>query len=147
MKRRILIVDDDMAVLLTLKAVLELHEFEVETASSTQEALQKMQGGVFQMVITDVRMEHEDAGFEVVRAARSQPYDPATAMLTAYPPRNGSWSDYGAESLLVKPVGTEDLVRQVESLLVQHEDAKQRRRQLAEHPSKFTEKEAGRRAS
>ena len=30
MKRRILIVDDDMAVLLTLKAVLELHEFEVE---------------------------------------------------------------------------------------------------------------------
>ena len=134
MKRRILIVDDDMAVLLTLKAVLELHEFEVETASSTQEALQKMQGGVFQMVITDVRMEHEDAGFEVV-------------MLTAYPPRNGNWNEYGAESLLVKPVGTEDLVRQVEALLVQHEDAKQRRRQLADHPSKFTEKEAGRRAS
>ena len=147
MKRRILIVDDDMAVLLTLKAVLELHEFEVETASSTQEALQKMQGGVFQMVITDVRMEHEDAGFEVVRAARTQPYDPATAMLTAYPPRNGNWSEFGAESLLVKPVGTEDLVRQVEALLIQHEDAKQRRRRLAEHPSKVTEKEAGRRAS
>ena len=70
MKRRILIVDDDMAVLLTLKAVLELQGFHVETASSTTEALQKMQNGVFQMVITDVRMESEDAGFEVVRAAR-----------------------------------------------------------------------------
>ena len=83
-----------------------------------------MQNGVFQMVITDVRMESEDAGFEVVRAARLQSYDPATAMLTAYPPRSGNWSEHGADSLLVKPVGTEDLVRQVEALLIQHEDAK-----------------------
>ena len=147
MKRRILIVDDDMAVLLTLKAVLELQGFDVETASSTSEALQKMQAATFQMVITDVRMESEDAGFEVLRAARTQAYDPATAMLTAYPPRNGNWSEFGAESLLVKPVGTEDLVRQVEALLVQHEDAKQRRRQTADNASKLAEKEAGRRAS
>jgi DNA-binding response OmpR family regulator len=147
MKRRILIVDDDMAVLLTLKAVLELQGFEVETASSTQEALRRLQDGVFQMVMTDVRMESEDAGFEVVRAARSQPYDPATAILTAFPPRSGGTGDSGADSLLVKPVGTEDLVRQLEALLVQHEDAKQRRRQAAENPSKFAEKEAGRRAS
>lgn len=147
MKRRILIVDDDMAVLLTLKAVLELHGFEVETASSIKEAVQKLNGGVFQMVITDVRMESEDAGFEVVRSARQQPYDPATAILTAFPPLNGSWQGQGAESLLVKPVGTEDLVRQVEALLVQHEDTKQRRRQAAEESSKFAEKEAGRRAS
>jgi len=147
MKRRILIVDDDMAVLLTLKAVLELQGFHVETASSTTEALQKMQNGVFQMVITDVRMESEDAGFEVVRAARLQSYDPATAMLTAYPPRSGNWSEHGADSLLVKPVGTEDLVRQVEALLIQHEDAKERRREAAQSPSKLAEKEAGRRAS
>ena len=32
MKRRILLVDDDLAVLLTLKAVLELNHFEVDTA-------------------------------------------------------------------------------------------------------------------
>ena len=38
MKRRILLVDDDLAVLLTLKAVLELHGFEVETAGSSAEA-------------------------------------------------------------------------------------------------------------
>jgi DNA-binding response OmpR family regulator len=31
MRRRILLVDDDVTVLLTLKAVLELHEFEVLT--------------------------------------------------------------------------------------------------------------------
>ena len=34
MKRRILLVDDDVTVLLTLKAVLELNQFEVQTAGS-----------------------------------------------------------------------------------------------------------------
>jgi DNA-binding response OmpR family regulator len=126
MKRRILLVDDDLAVLLTLKAVLELHQFEVNTASSAAEAMEKMASGVYQMVITDARMETEDAGFQVVRAARQQSYNPATALLTAYPPSNGSWKEEGAQSLLVKPIGTKDLVRQIEALLVRHEDEKQR---------------------
>ena len=34
MKRRILLVDDDVTVLLTLKAVLELNQFDVQTAGS-----------------------------------------------------------------------------------------------------------------
>jgi DNA-binding response OmpR family regulator len=129
MKRRILLVDDDVAVLLTLKAVLELHEFAVETATSAAEAKEKLASGVYQMVITDARMENENAGFEVIRAARRQAYKPATALLTAYPPENGDWKQEGAQSLLVKPVGTQDLLRQIEALLVlqrdaQHEDEK-----------------------
>jgi DNA-binding NtrC family response regulator len=131
MKRHILLVDDDVTVLLTLKAVLEMHGFEVQTAASAGEALEKLQSGVYQMVITDVRMETEQAGLEVIRAARSQPYDPATALLTAYPPEDGEWGKQGAQSILVKPVGTETLVRQLEALLIQHEDAKERRRNEA----------------
>jgi CheY-like chemotaxis protein len=42
MKRRLLLVDDDLAVLLTLKTVLEFHGFEVETAASTAEALARL---------------------------------------------------------------------------------------------------------
>lgn len=124
MKRRILLVDDDLAVLLTLKAVLELHQFDVTTASSAAEAIEKLASGVYQMVITDARMETEDAGFHVVRAAKRQSYNPATALLTAYPPSDGSWTDDGSQSLLVKPIGTKDLVRQIEALLVRHEDEK-----------------------
>jgi len=59
MKRRILLVDDDLAVLLTLKAVLELQGFEVETAASSAEALARIESGVYQMVISDLRMETE----------------------------------------------------------------------------------------
>jgi DNA-binding NtrC family response regulator len=127
MKRRILLVDDDVAVLLTLKAVLEMHDFEVHTAQSVPEAVGKLTSGTYQMVITDMRMETESAGYQVVQAAKKQSYRPATAILTAYPPIEADdWKDHGAESLLVKPVGTKDLVRQIEALLVTHEDHKQR---------------------
>lgn len=127
MKRRILLVDDDVAVLLTLKAVLEMHGFDVHTASSVSEAINKLQAGPYHMVITDMRMETETAGWKVVEAAREQEYRPATAILTAYPPPDTNWQDQGAQSLLVKPIGTRDLVRQIEALLVNHEDEKQSR--------------------
>ena len=116
MKRRILLVDDDVTVLLTLKAVLELNQFDVQTAGSAAEAVQKLASGTYEMVITDSRMETDDAGFHVIRAARQQLYNPATALLTAYPPRNFDWKQDGAQSVLVKPIGTQDLLRQIEAL-------------------------------
>jgi DNA-binding NtrC family response regulator len=127
MKRRILLVDDELAILLTLKAILEMNGFEVETASSTREAKQKLSSGVFTMVITDMRMESETSGYDVIRAARSQAYNPATAILTAYPNLGGDWKNEGAESLLVKPMNTGDLLRQLEALLVTHQDSKQQK--------------------
>jgi len=118
MKRRILLVDDDVAVLLTLKAVLELHGFEVETAATTAQAFARLESAAFHMVISDLRMETEQAGMEVIRAARRQSYDPATALLTAYPPstertNHGHEAEGQPDSMLVKPLGTNDLVRQI----------------------------------
>jgi DNA-binding response OmpR family regulator len=144
MKRRILLVDDDLAVLLTLKAVLELHEFEVETAGSTAEAFTRMDTGVYHMVISDLRMETEEAGLEVIRAAQRQSYAPATALLTAFPPSDDYWTDGRRgtdhpDSLLVKPVGTRDLVRQIEALLIRNAD-QQQDRQRARNPQTPTPK-------
>ena len=125
MKRRILLVDDEIPILLTLKAILEMNDFEVETAESAREAEQKLDAGTFQMVITDMRMETDTAGYDVLRAAKRQPYNPATAVLTAFPTMVNGEADLKAESLLVKPVGTDHLLRQIEVLLIQHEDKKQ----------------------
>jgi len=158
MKRRILLVDDDLAVLLTLKAVLELHGFEVETAGSSAEASARMESGVYQMVISDLRMETEEAGLEVIRTARRQAYDPATALLTAYPPcgehwrgerRDGQhwdgedWTGENSDSLLIKPLGTRDLLRQVEALLIRHADLKQLRKQNSASKAQEANRRAG----
>lgn len=115
--RRVLLVDDDKPVLLTLKAVLELNGFEVVTAASGAEACEKLKSGEYDAVITDVRMETEEAGLDVLRLARAQRNRPATAILTAYPPADDSWRKDAAESLLVKPIGMRQLVQQLETLL------------------------------
>jgi DNA-binding response OmpR family regulator len=93
------------------------------------------------MVISDLRMETEEAGLEVIRTARRQAYDPATALLTAYPPsgehwdgkhRDGEdWRGENSDSLLIKPLGTGDLLRQVEALLIRHADKQLRQRNPA----------------
>jgi len=124
MKRRILLVDDELAILLTLRAVLEMNGFEVDTAASSREAEQKLNNGVYEMVISDMRMETETSGYDVIRAAREQTYDPATALLTAYPTLSERWQSEGVQSLLVKPVNTPDLIRQLEALLITHQDQK-----------------------
>ena len=115
MKRRILLVDDELAILLTLKAVLELHDFDVETAASAREAKSKIRGNTYHMVITDMRMENERAGIDVVRAARDADYDPAVAMLTAFPLPGEEWESAGADQMLVKPMNTNDLLAGIES--------------------------------
>lgn len=126
MKRRILLVDDEPAILLTLKALLDIHGFEVETASSARDAKAKLRISTFHMVITDMRMEHNEAGLEVSRAAKKTSYNPAVAVLTAFPVNDDIWRDEGADEMLVKPLNSQALIRQLEALLVSHEDKKHR---------------------
>lgn len=128
MKRRILLVDDELAILLTLKAVLEIHGFEVETAASAREAKAKIRANTYHMVITDMKMESDNSGLEVVHAAKKAVYRPAVAMLTAYPLTGSDWRDEGADEMLVKPMNTHDLLLQIEALLVSHEDKKLKQR-------------------
>lgn len=124
MKRRILLVDDEVAVLLTLKAVLEISGFEVETAASAREAKLRLKSNEYHMVITDLRMESDTAGREVAAAAKKAANRPAVAMLTAYPPQNEEWAAEATDKVLVKPMNTQDLLRQIEAMLVSHEDKK-----------------------
>jgi DNA-binding response OmpR family regulator len=121
MKRRILLVDDEVAVLLTLKAVLEISGFEVDTAASAREGKSKLHTHEYQMVITDMRMESEASGREVMEAARAAIYRPAVALLTAFPVADEDWQEMGADKMLVKPMHTRVLLEQLEKLLVSHE--------------------------
>jgi DNA-binding response OmpR family regulator len=121
MRRRILLVDDEVAVLLTLKAVLEISGFEVDTAASAREGVSKLHTREYQMLITDMRMEHDVAGVEVIKAARAAEYHPAVALLTAFPLAEEDWQEMGADRLLVKPMHTRILLQQIEDLIASHE--------------------------
>lgn len=124
MKRRILLVDDEVAVLLTLKAVLEISGFDVDTATSARDGKLKLRKFQYDMVITDMRMESEESGVDVVKAARAAAYQPAVAMLTAFPTDDEGWQYTGADKMLVKPMQTRILLQQIEKLLETHEAKK-----------------------
>jgi DNA-binding response OmpR family regulator len=121
MKRRILLVDDEVAVLLTLKAVLEISGFDVDTAASAREGKSKLRTREYHMVISDMRMESDAAGAEVIAAARAASYHPAIALLTAFPVADDDWQGMGADKMLVKPMHTKILLQQIEKLLASHE--------------------------
>lgn len=119
-KRKVLLVDDEVPVLLTMKAVLEISGFDVDTATSAREGKLRIKKNEYQMIITDMRMESEAAGRDVIHAARTAPYHPAVALLTAFPMTDEDWQDMGADKMLVKPMQTAQLIKQLEKLLESH---------------------------
>ena len=119
-KRKVLLVDDEVTVLLTMKAVLEISGFDVDTAASAREGKSKIKLREYQMIITDMRMESDAAGREVIQAARNAPYHPAVALLTAYPLADDDWQGIGADKMLVKPMQTAALIQSIERLMDSH---------------------------
>ncbi|RYE40483.1 MAG: hybrid sensor histidine kinase/response regulator, partial [Sphingobacteriales bacterium] len=80
----ILIVDDTPENLISLKKVLEVNNFEVDTASSGEEALKKVLKNEYVLIILDVQMPGMD-GFEVAEALSgfSKTKDTAIIFLSA----------------------------------------------------------------
>lgn len=80
----ILIVDDTPENLISLKRVLETHNFEIDTASSGEEALKKVLRNEYVLIILDVQMPGMD-GFEVAEAISgySKAKDTAIIFLSA----------------------------------------------------------------
>ena len=125
MKRRILVVDDEPTARLPLEKVLQMNGFEVETAGSLAEALVKLNDGPYHMVISNLAGESETAGWEVMRAAQATDYNPAVALLSQSIQRNGTAQ--AEQSVYVQSENTRDLLRQIEALLIAHEDSKRGR--------------------
>ena len=78
MKARLLIVDDEEVILSLLKTVLQSQGYSVTTAGSGAEAKAVLAADEgLDLVITDMRMETETAGYEVVEAAVAPASRPA----------------------------------------------------------------------
>lgn len=67
--KEILLIDDDEIVLESLRRLLENQGYRVERAKNGFEALEKVQGKAFQLIISDIRMPGMD-GIEVLQTLR-----------------------------------------------------------------------------
>lgn len=120
---RILIVDDEPAILGLLRTILESESFEVETARSAAEAKLRLSQQHFDLVLTDMRMESPIAGYDVVRAARKLNPRPAVAILTAFPIPASDWRSSGADALMVKGMDVLSVPQKLRALLQRSQKA------------------------
>ena len=82
---RIIICDDDESLL----SGISLHfdddpDFHVTTVSNSSEAIEKIESGEYDVVVSDLMFPGEADGLAVIKTARSQWYSPAILAITAF---------------------------------------------------------------
>ena len=126
---KLLIVDDEPSVALTLKLIFQREGYGVTTASSCAEALQVIDTGApFDAVITDLNMEREDIGLEVVRAAQQMLPKPVVVVCTGYANLENSAKalQMKIDYLATKPVDLDQLLNAMTAMLRRRADGASR---------------------
>ena len=121
MAGKILIVDDEPNILLSLEFLLKKAGFEVHTANDGQAALNALQTLSVDLILLDVMLPNK-SGYEVCQAVRANPDWQAVKiiMLTA----RGREIDrekgeaLGADDYITKPFATRDVVARVQAMLM-----------------------------
>ena len=121
MAMTILVVDDSVTMVLSLKTTLAMSGFEVETAGNGQEALRKLQSGLKpNLIITDINMPVM-GGMELIKNVRALPGLRFVPILTLTTESETSKRDEGkragATGWLVKPVSGNDLIAVIKRVL------------------------------
>ena len=83
-KPRVLVVDDEAAVLFTYRMILEQQGYEVTAASNSRDAKAAIETIDFDLVLCDFSLEQQHTGFEVIEAARVRRPDMPSVILTGY---------------------------------------------------------------
>jgi len=81
---KILVVDDEKSILLLLKEALTQWGYQVTTAPSAVEGLELLKNGLFDAIISDIRMP-DMTGLDLLREIRKQDETIEVVMMTGYP--------------------------------------------------------------
>jgi DNA-binding response OmpR family regulator len=120
MAKRVLVVDDEPNIVMSLRFLMEREGFEVEVAPTGQAALTALRRKAADLVLLDVMMP-ELGGFEVCQEIRGNPEWRHTKviMLTAKgrDVERDKGLALGADLYITKPFSTRDLVARVKQML------------------------------
>jgi DNA-binding response OmpR family regulator len=117
-KKAILVVDDDQAILRSFSRILERCGYEVETAESGGEAIRKASGRHFDAALLDLRLP-DMKGTDILIRARQQLRSTAKIMITGFPSlESGVLAlEEGADAYLTKPVQPRELLEVMDDKL------------------------------
>lgn len=118
MNSRILLVEDEPGLRMTVEDLLASEGYEVESAADGESGLNKATSALFDLLILDVMLPKKN-GFDICRDLRQRGYDTAILMLTA----KSQVTDrvvglkLGADDYLAKPFDPSELLARIEALL------------------------------
>ena len=84
--KRVLIVDDEAAILFGFKKIIQCGGVEVDTAETVEEAMNLLQARDYEFVITDLKLSGSsvDSGFDVIRFAKTKRPETNIILITGY---------------------------------------------------------------
>jgi len=116
--RRILIIDDERPILLTLEALLNRHGYRTETATTATLGLRAMKTNPAALVLLDLQLPDAD-GLETLDRLKKDFADSQVIILTAHDSLNNAIESIkrGAFHFISKPYATEELLSLAEQAL------------------------------
>ena len=116
--RRILIIDDERPILLTLEALLNRHGYRTETATTATLGLRAMKTNPAALVLLDLQLPDAD-GLETLDRLKKDFADSQVIILTAHDSLNNAIESIkrGAFHFISKPYAPEELLSLVEQAL------------------------------
>ncbi len=118
---RILICDDDIEIRDTLRRFLELFKYEVRTACDGKEAMRELDGGAFDLLITDIVMPEQDGLENIMEARRQHPTMRIIAMSGGGMVETENYlklaNALGADAVFRKPFVPKDMLKKIGEIL------------------------------
>ena len=119
---RVLLVDDDKAVLDMMQAALESRRFNVTPVAGVAEALGRINTDKFDVLVTDQRMPGDADGFTLVSAMRSAQPDALTVLTSGHPDTQAAMAAIvlQADEILIKPFDVSALSELISRRVASH---------------------------
>lgn len=123
-KKSILIVDDDKAILQSLKAFLQSKDYSVDTAETGREAMEKSEARYYNLALLDIKLPDME-GTELLTEMHRETPRMMKIMITGHPSLENAVEalNLGADAYIMKPVDPEELLEIVEEKLKEQEEA------------------------
>jgi DNA-binding response OmpR family regulator len=118
MKKKFLIVEDDVVFCKILTRFLEKNAFEVNDAQSASSAIEKLEENTFDLVILDYQLQDSN-GMEVLKWINQNKPGTKVFMLTRYLDEQviSEATALGAIDYLPKPIKPRDLLEKIEAVM------------------------------
>lgn len=124
----ILVVEDDKPTCFALVSWLEHAGYNVETAFDGASAIQKVEEGTFEVILSDIVLG-DMSGIDVLQTAKKQEYQPEVILLTGHASIETSISALreGAYDYLLKPYEPDELLKCIFNAIQHYHHEKQLR--------------------